>query len=259
MKRYILLCFLLTVWGLGGLCFAQSFGSRDRGSKLELPVIRTGEQVIVHIGYTTSYNSKTLNPDWVAYELTKEEVQGECKGKTSFCWDPDVKGRKSRREDYKNEQDWDKGHMAPRADMKWSVQAFEESYYLSNICPQNHDLNAGDWLKTENLARRMAEKYGKVYIVCGPVFTVNRHGTLGENKVWIPDAFYKALLVAVNGRYEAIAFYMTNESQKNDLKSYIKTVDDVEKLVGRDLFPTLSDSVEEEVESRVNRVVWGLK
>lgn len=51
--------------------------------------------------------------------------------------------------------------MAPRADMKWSVHVFEESYYLSNICPQNHDLNAGDWLKTENLARRMAEKYGE--------------------------------------------------------------------------------------------------
>ena len=258
MKRYILLCFLLAVWGLGGLCFAQSFRSRDRGSKLELPVIRTGEQVIVHIGYTTSYNSKTLNPDWVAYELTKEEVQGECKGKTSFCWDPDVKGRKSRREDYKNEQDWDKGHMAPRADMRWSVKAFEESYYLSNICPQNHDLNAGDWLKTENLARRMAEKYGRVWIICGPVFNSNRYGKLGENKVWIPDGFFKALLILKNGRYESIGFYMSNESQKNDLKYYIRTVDELEFLSRIDMFSNLSDSVEEEVESKCNRSIWGL-
>ena len=258
MKRYILLCFLLTVWGLGGLCFAQSFGSRDRGSKLEMPVIRTGEQVITHIGYTASYNSKTLNPDWVAYELTKEEVQGEYKGKASFCWDPDVKGRKSRREDYKNDQNWDKGHMAPRADMKWSVQAFEESYYLSNICPQNHDLNAGDWLKTENLARRMAEKYGRVWIVCGPVFTCNRYGTLGDNKVWIPDGFFKALLILRNGRYESIGFYMSNESQKNDLKYYVRTVDELESLLHIDMFSDLSDSVEEEIESKYNRSVWGI-
>ena len=241
------------------ICICQTGSAQSRKTKMELPAIKADEQVITHIGYTTSYNSKTLNPNWVAYELTREEVQGECKGKTSFCWDPDVKGRKSRREDYKNEQNWDKGHMAPRADMKWSVQAFEESYYLSNICPQNHDLNAGDWLKTENLARRMAEKYGNVYIICGPVFTVNRHGTLGENKVWIPDAFFKALLVCVNGKYESIAFYMTNESQKNDLKSYIRTVNDIEKMVRMDFFPALSDSVEETVEGQVDRNVWGLK
>ena len=225
---------------------------------MELPTIKKGEQVITHIGYTTSYNSKTLNPNWVAYELTREEVQGECKGKTSFCWDPDVKGRKSRREDYKNEQNWDKGHMAPRADMKWSVQAFEESYYLSNICPQNHDLNAGDWLKTEKLARRMAEKYGKVYVICGPVFIFNKYGTLGENKVWIPDAFFKALLVKVNDRYESIAFYMSNESQKNEIMHYVRTVNDIEVLLKMDLFPALPDSVEEKVESTFSRSIWGL-
>lgn len=258
MKRYIFLYSLLIVLGFWVLCGAQSSRSLERGYKLELPVIRTGEQVITHIGYTTSYNSKTLNPDWVAYELTKEEVQGEYKGKTSFCWDPDVKGRKSRREDYKNDQNWDKGHMAPRADMKWSVQAFEESYYLSNICPQNHDLNAGDWLKTENLARRMAEKYGRVWVICGPVFTCNRYGTLGENKVWIPDGFFKALLILKNDRYESIGFYMSNESQKNDLKYYIRTVDDLESFLRIDLFPSLSDSVEEEVESKCNRSIWGL-
>lgn len=253
--------FLLSILACFTFCLlsdAQGWASRSGESKLELPAIKKGEQVITHIGYTTSYNSKTLNPDWVAYELTREEVQGEYKGKTSFCWDPDVKGRKSRREDYKNEEGWDKGHMAPRADMKWSVQAFEESYYLSNICPQNHDLNAGDWLKTENLARRMAEKYGSVYIICGPVFVTNAYGTLGENKVWIPDGFFKALLVRSNGRYESIGFFMSNKSQKNDIKYYIKSVNDLEKMVHMDFFPSLSDSIEEIVEETVNRKVWGL-
>lgn len=253
MKYSRIIYFFFVFFVLCQICDAQS-----RKTLIELPAIKQGEQVITHIGYTTSYNSKTLNPNWVAYELTKEEVQGECKGKTSFCWDPDVKGRKSRREDYKNEQNWDKGHMAPRADMKWSVQAFEESYYLSNICPQNHDLNAGDWLKTERLARRMAERYGKVYIICGPVFIFNKYGTLGENKVWIPDAFFKALLIKVNGRYESIAFYMSNESQKNDLMHYVRTVNDIESLLKMDLFPALPDSVEEAVESTFYRSIWGL-
>ena len=258
MKRHIFLFFLVIILGFVGLYEIQVSRSGEGYSNLELPALRAGEQVISHLGYTTSYNSKTLNPDWVAYELTKEEVQGEYKGKASFCWDPDVKGRKSRREDYKNDQNLDKGHMAPRADMKWSVQAFEESYYLSNICPQNHDLNAGDWLKTENLARRMAEKYGRVWIVCGPVFTCNRYGTLGDNKVWIPDGFFKALLILRNGRYESIGFYMSNESQKNDLKYYVRTVDELESLLHIDMFSDLSDSVEEEIESKYNRSVWGI-
>lgn len=226
--------------------------------KLEIPSYTNQEQVIEHIGYTTSYNSETLNPNWVAYELTREELQGIFVGKESFCWDPDVKGRKSRREDYKNDYDWDKGHMAPRADMKWSVQAFEESYYLSNICPQNHTLNAGDWLKTENLARRMAEKYGNAYIVCGPVFNDKKHGVLGENRVWIPDGFFKAILINTKENIEAIAFYMLNEPLKNNLRYYTCSVDELETMLTRDLFPALDDKDEIVIEASVNLKFWGL-
>ena len=104
----------------------------------------------------------------------------------------------------------------------------------------------------------MAEKYGRVWIVCGPVFTCNRYGTLGDNKVWIPDGFFKALLILRNGRYESIGFYMSNESQKNDLKYYVRTVDELESLLHIDMFSDLSDSVEEEIESKYNRSVWGI-
>lgn len=225
---------------------------------LELPSVTHDEQVIEHIGYTTSYNSNTLNPNWVAYELTSSELQGDFKGKNSFCWDPSVKGRKSNREDYKNNRDWDKGHLAPKADMKWSIQAYEESFYLSNVCPQNHQLNAGDWLKIENLARRIAKKYKKIYVVCGPVFKDRKFGTLGENNVWIPDAFFKALLVFSGETYESIGFYMSNEPQKNNLRSYVSTVDDIEKIISRDLFVSLDDKLEDVAEGRVNYSFWGL-
>lgn len=226
--------------------------------RLELPSIYTSEQVIEHLGFTTSYNSATLNPDWVAYELTYEELQGNNKGKSSFCWDPDVKGRKSRREDYTNDQGWDKGHMAPKADMKWSIQAYEESFYLSNICPQNHELNAGPWLKTENLARRMAMQYCRIYIICGPVYNERRYGTLGDNAVWIPDGFFKAFLVPYNNSYESLAFYMPNSSLLNQIREYACTVDDIEKIISRDLFPMLENGVEDFVESQLNYSFWGI-
>lgn len=93
-----------------------------------------------------------LIPNWVAYELTAEECEGTLKGKESFCWDPDLNGRQPNRGDYKNNEQWDRGHMAPKADMKWSVQAYEESYFLSNVCPQNRSFNSGSWASTEKFA-----------------------------------------------------------------------------------------------------------
>ena len=240
------------------LCLIAKAGAQNSDGRLELPAIKSGEQVITHIGYTTSYNSKTLNPNWVAYELTSWELQGESKGKNSFCWDPLVKGRKSNREDYKNNLDWDKGHMAPKADMKWSVQAYEESFYLSNICPQNHDLNSGAWLKTENLARRYALQCGKAYIICGPIFTKQEYGRLGQNNVWIPDAFFKAILVPASHGYESIAFIMPNSPQKNQLASYSLSVDELETLIKKDLYYSLEDRVEELTESTINLKFWGL-
>ena len=236
----------------------RKFSGQEKIVRVELPSVTHDEQVIDHIGYTTSYNSNTLNPNWVAYELTSWELQGESKGKNSFCWDPLVKGRKSNREDYKNNLDWDKGHMAPKADMKWSVQAYEESFYLSNICPQNHDLNSGAWLKTENLARRYALQCGKAYIICGPIFTKQEYGRLGQNNVWIPDAFFKAILVPASHGYESIAFIMPNSPQKNQLASYSLSVDDLENLIKKDLYYSLEDRVEELTESTVNLKFWGL-
>lgn len=262
MKCNTYICGLLSFFLILSCQRVGSSGRRahrnEKPSAIELPQITKAEQVIRHIGYTTSYNTETLNPNWVAYELTDVELQGKLKGKETFCWDPEVLGRKSRREDYRNEDNWDKGHMAPKADMKWSVQAYEESFYLSNICPQNHELNSGAWLKTENLARRIAEKCEKVYIVCGPVFHDRKFGTLGENAVWIPDGFFKALLVVFGTTYESIGFYMSNEAQKDVLQSYATTVDDLEKLISRDLFVSLDDKLEDVVEGRVNYSFWGI-
>ena len=228
LSRYIgiVLCIFLSISCQRVGTLKRHNSKNDTKEGLELPAISSSEQVIKHVGYTTSYNSTTLNPDWVAYELTFDEIQGNLKGKSSFCWDPDVKGRKSKREDYKNNQGWDKGHMAPKADMKWSVQAYE--------------------------------KYQRVYIICGPVFSDLTHGTLGENKVYIPDGFFKALMVQAGTSYRSIGFYMSNNAQKNHLRNYACTVDEIENLISRDLFTGLDDGIENSVESTYDLKFWGL-
>lgn len=227
-------------------------------AKLEIPAFSESEDIVSHIGFTASYNHEMLIPNWVAYELTAEECEGTLKGKESFCWDPELKGRQPNREDYKNEAQWDRGHMAPKADMKWSVQAYEESYFLSNVCPQNRSFNSGSWASTEKFARRIARKYGRAYIVCGPIVTMQQYGTLGTPKIIIPDAFFKAVLIKKETSYSAIAFIMQNKPETQDLKGCSMSVDKLEAIVGIDLFCNLKSSIQKEIESTVTYSDWGI-
>lgn len=227
----------------------------EKNQRLELPAISDKRDIVEHLGYTASYNHEWLIPNWVAYELTREELNGTTKGEESFQWDPDIKGKQAWREDYAG-SGWDKGHLIPRADLKWSAKAYSESFYFSNICPQNHDFNAGVWLTTENMARRIARQYGSVYVVCGPIVTDNKYGTIGEHKVLVPDAFFKAFLIKDGGEYSAIAFVMLNSSERQLLKTCSMTVDELEDKCGLDLFSVLDTTIQEEIEAIIDWSKW---
>lgn len=222
---------------------------------LEYPKPVEGEDVIVYCGFTSSYNHQTLIPNWVAYELTAEEVQGQHNFKPSFSWDPNLKGEQASREDYSN-SGWDKGHMAPRADMKWSEQSLLESYYFTNVCPQDHDMNAYDWCSIEKLTRKMATQYGSVYIICGPIIVDNAFGTIGDNQVVVPDAFFKALLVNTVNGFQSIAFVLPNKPDRHPISEYACSVNDLEAMIGMDLYYNLNDEIEEIVESAIDMNCW---
>ena len=212
-------------------------------------------QVIVHKGYTVSYNKDTRLPNWVAYELTDIEVTGTVKRNSRFYPDPDANGRQADNEDYRNSS-WDKGHIAPAGDMKWDEQAMLESCYFTNICPQNHNLNGGDWRSLEEKCRDYARRFGNVYIAAGPVVGEMKNGTIGQNKIVVPDGFFKVLLVCKDGKYEGIGFYFENVAGHKPLTVYVKTIDDIEALTGIDFFYALPDRLETEVERAVNEEIW---
>lgn len=212
-------------------------------------------QVIVHKGYMVSYNNETCLPNWVAYELTHVEANGICKRDGRFYPDPEAQGRQATYDDYKN-TGWDKGHIAPAGDMKWDSQAMYESCYFTNVCPQNHNLNGGVWRSLEEKCRSYACRYESVYIAAGPIVGEAKNGTIGANEVVVPDAFYKVLLVCVDGRYEGIGFYFENVAGHKPLQTYAMTIDEIEAMTGIDFFFSLPDKIEDEVESRFNEEIW---
>ncbi len=224
----------------------------------ELPSFVQSEKIIHYSSFTVSYNSSTLNPDWAAYELTKEEADGNVTSRNgrSFVQDPHFRGRQPNYYDYNN-TGWDKGHLAPAADMKWSVEAMDECFYFTNCCPQNRDFNGGIWNSLEKNVRSWARKYGRAYVITGPVFTNNQYGTLGTDKVAIPDAFFKACVVPKGEGYSAIGFLMNNDYLGGSLNAYACTVDELESIIGLDLFCGLNDQIENEIEAVVKWGDWG--
>ena len=219
--------------------------------RLEYPDYADTEHIVEYSGFTVSYNHTTLVPDWVAYELTADELVVRYSSKSSnFSRDPSLKGRQASREDY-SRSGWDKGHMAPKADLRWSERSYWESHYFTNVCPQNHQLNGGDWNSLENTVRRWAKKYGRVWVVCGPVFDSCRYGTIGDAGVQVPDAFFKAVLIPRDGGYVGMAFVMPNEGKHHSMSHYACSIDQLEERIHRDLFPNLDDETEAVVEAQV--------
>lgn len=224
---------------------------------LELPAIKNSDEILVYSGFVVNYNNDRLIPNWVAYELTANEVEGTIPRAKRFSMDLSYKKKQAMREDYSN-SGWDKGHMAPAADMKWSQNAMNESFYLTNICPQNHNLNGRDWQDLEKRCRALAQMYGKVWIVCGPVIHTNKYGTIGPQNVTVPDAFFKAILIYDGRQYKSIAFIMDNIPDSQPLRKSAVTVNDLELLINYNLYVNLNDRIEEKVEGQLNLTDWNL-
>lgn len=216
------------------------------------------EEIINHTGYTVSYNKEWRIPNWVAYELTADEVNGSVTRENNFQDDPSIYGEPSSFE--YTHSGYDRGHMAPAGDMKWSETAMKESFYMTNICPQNHNLNGGDWKDLEEHVRSLAKKYNSVFVCCGPIVQA-KHATIGYSfeSIVVPNAFFKVLLRQKDSTWTAIGFKMDNKAGHNSLATYAMSVDELEKLTEIDFFYNLPDSIEESVEKTYMLSDWDLK
>ena len=126
----------------------------------------TPERILRRRGYITSYNSYTKLPNWVAWELNREKLVERESRTDKFLPDPDLSPAEAVTTDDYKRSGWDRGHMCPAGDNRWHWRAMQESFYMTNICPQNHNLNRGDWKELEEACRAWAQCEEGIYIVC---------------------------------------------------------------------------------------------
>jgi len=215
--------------------------------KVAAPLTDRAEQILHRTGYVTSYNRDWRLPNWVGWILTADHTTGPYKRNgMAFHEDMDVPEPRVTTFDYQR-SGYDRGHMCPSGDNKWSRKAQEECFLMTNICPQAHVLNAGAWNDLEQQCRRWARDYDDIYIVTGPIVHNGGKRKLGRAKVVVPDAFFKVVLHTGSGAW-GIGFVYENDDDRGSMRDRAMSIDEVEELTGINFFPTLSSDLEKQVE-----------
>lgn len=210
-------------------------------------------EVCTYKGFTVYFNSQYHIPNCVIYELTGNETLGEVPRAKNFCADENVKGC-ANPWDY-SYSGYDRGHMAPAGDMKWDKQAMQESFYMTNICPQVKALNTGAWNRLEGRVREWAKRDSALIVITGPILS-DTMPTIGESEVAVPPRFFKVLLAHRVNPIRAIAFIYDNARPQGKMSDHAVSVDSIERATGIDFFYSLPDDVESDVESRFDFKQW---
>lgn len=202
------------------------------------------------------YNEELRIPTAVVYELTRKEAAAHsAQRRDEFSEDNSV-AHSARPTDYLG-SGYDRGHMAPAGDMKWSQAAMDRTFRMSNICPQRHDLNAGAWNDLEIRVRQWAKRDSAIIVITGPIVDKNPR-KIGRNRdIAVPRAFFKVLYAPFIDKPRAIAFVMPNaDNVPSRLDRYAVSIDEVERLTGLDLLYNLPDGIENAIEAQCNFSQW---
>ena len=213
------------------------------------------EKILKRSNYTISYNRNWNQPNWVAWELNKNETRGRNNRNEEFTADPDLaEAYQVESYDYSG-SGYDRGHMCPAGDNHFDAKAMNESFYMSNISPQNHELNAGKWNDLEIACRKWANRYQQLFIVCGPIIDKRNGKRIGkEHEIIVPEKFFKVILITSTKPARAIGYIFENNGSDRPYK--VHSIDEVEKITGMDFFPNLPDKIEDLVESRYEASDW---
>jgi len=218
------------------------------------------DNYVQHKAMILEYSEEHEQARWVAHIILTDIVEGKATRSNDFRADPLVKTETAVQEDYfltdtllsgKVEYDgygYDRGHLAPSADFRWSGEALSESYFYSNMSPQVPELNQKEWAELETFLRNYVVTSGHpLYIITAPVLTDDLPKvTRSINGISIPEKYVKIAYDAIDKK--GIGFIMSNNKNEYPLMYYAKSIDDVESVLGFDVFTTLDESIEKNVD-----------
>lgn len=177
----------------------------------------TTDQVIHHQNYSLSYSEPHEQAEWVAYELKASHLSNSNRKRPYFEIDHTVKTGAAHWGNYKK-SGYDRGHLCPAGDRRFTKAAYDETFLTSNISPQEHEFNAGVWNRLEQKVRYWAKKNDGIFVVTGGILEADLK-SIGDEKVSVPNQFYKVILDNTDGKIKLLAFLM--DHQNSDLPFYM--------------------------------------
>lgn len=263
MKNKTIYALLITLCVIGFWVF-ENFYTPDTYSSSEginthavetdfLPSSTTGE-VVRHEFYTLSYSEPHEQAEWVAYELKKSHLTNDDRKRPYFIEDPRVSSKSADWRNYRG-SGYDRGHLCPAGDRRFSEQAYNETFYTSNISPQDKEFNAGVWNRLEQQVRYWCKKYGDLIVVTAGVLEEGME-EIGDEDVDVPRAFYKIVLRKDGGEMKAVAFLMEARESQAPLDTFLVPIDSLEARTGLDFFQDRPKSWQDRVEKTVDALGW---
>ena len=245
-------------------------GSIQAMKTVGYPAFSKNLDIIEHSGMVLGFDCDYKMASWVFHVLTPDVSFGSVSRSNDFRPDDQASCGSAQESDYfvrKETPDgtfeydgfgFDRGHLAPSADFRWSANALSESYYYSNMTPQRPEFNRESWASLEGLLRKIVDQEKKqFYVITGPVL----HEGLPEiersaNKLKIPELHYKIIVDASAENPRGMAFLMPNKKCEQRLSAYVITIDSLERLTGIDFFPTMNEALETKIEQTADFNAW---
>ena len=231
-------------------------------------IIPKDNKIIKHNALIISYNEDHEQANWVAHKINKKIIDGNVSRTNNFRVDTLISTGSSEEKDYflksklpsgKYTYDgygYDRGHLAPSADFKWSKTALSESYYYSNMSPQLPEFNRKGWAKIEGFLRGYVyDNNIDLYVITGPLYNSTiKKSERSINGLSVPDYFFKIAVDLKNNL--GIAFLVPHEKLSKPLESYMVSIDSIENLSGFDFNYQLKDGIEKAIEEKVDIEEW---
>ncbi len=209
-----------------------------------------------HNGYFYEYSPKYKQSNWVAYMLRGSDAKNKINPDLKFYNDDKLPAGAINNQAFV-QRAFIPGQLKPSGDSRASSYEMHDAYLFANVSPMKASFDQVTWNIVENMVRGWAVVYDSIYIVSGPVFKdKEKIDTVGDNKIPVPDYFFKAVLVYNGIDMDAIGFILPNVDVKNEMKKDPVTIDSLEKFTGYDFFYQLPDYVEQHIESRLNLPFW---
>ena len=258
---YIILFWIVVIgfWWLERYAFQDTYESGSGQAhttvfpETYIPSFEGGE-LIIHDYFLLSYAERYEQAAWVAYTLEKAHLTGDIRKRPYYIQDPQVGTGSADWRNFKG-SGYDRGHLCPAGDRKFSETAYNQTFYTSNISPQDRQFNAGIWNELEQQVRGWAREYGRLHVITGGVLGEGLQ-TIGTEHVAVPEAYYKVVIREEGDDIRAIGFLIPNTGTDLQPEAFLDSLDDLEALTGLNFFPQWSEKAQQSLESSVNSRPW---